>query len=111
VEQNLYFKIRVGVLREGVALPFDMYVQLGARHVHYLKQGDALSADKFSKFKDSDQFYVPLDQRATFKKFIFDSMNSENVNPTAKARILRDTSLALVEEKKKISTKRSVIQN
>lgn len=88
----------MGVLREGVALPFDLFVQLGSRYVHYLKQGDKLTTDKISKLKDSDQFYVPLDQRVIFKKFIFESMNSENVSPTAKARILRDTSLALVEE-------------
>lgn len=98
MEQNPYFQIRIGVLREGVALPFDLYVQLGSRHVHYLKQGDALTPDKLSKFKDSDQFYVPQDQKAAFKKFIFESMNSDTLEPKAKARILRDTSLALVEE-------------
>ncbi len=98
MEQNPYFQIRVGVLREGVALPFDVFVQLGNRHVHYLKQGDSLTPDKISKFKDSEQFFIPLDQRAAFKKFIFESMNSESVPVTAKARILRDTSLSLVEE-------------
>ncbi len=98
MEPNPYFQIRVGVVREGVALPFDLYIQLGSRHIHYLKQGNSLTPEKISKFKDSDQFYVPHDQRAIFKKFIFESMNSEHVSPTAKARILRDTSLALVEE-------------
>lgn len=98
VEESQYFQIRVGVLRSGAPLPFDVYVQLGSRHVHYLKQGDVLTDEKISKLKDSDQFSVPLTQRSSFKKFIFDSMNADDVQVSAKARILRDTSLALVEE-------------
>ena len=98
MDQVLYFQIRVGVLREGVSLPFDLFIQLGQRYVHYLKQGDSLTSEKISKFKHSDQFYVPLEQRKVFKNFVSDSMNSASVKPADKARILRDTSLALVEE-------------
>lgn len=98
MDQAVYFQIRVGVLREGISLPFDLFIQLGQRYVHYLKQGDSLNSEKISKFKHSDQFYVPMGQRAVFKKFVSDSMNSDTVKPIDKVRILRDTSLALVEE-------------
>lgn len=94
----MYFQIRVGVLREGISLPFDLFIQLGQRYVHYLKQGDSLNSDKISKFKHSDQFYVPMGQRPVFKQFVSDSMNSDSVKAIDKVRILRDTSLALVEE-------------
>jgi HD-GYP domain-containing protein (c-di-GMP phosphodiesterase class II) len=98
VESNKYFQVRIGVLRSGVSLPFDLHVQLGQRFVHYLKAGDMLTPEKISKFQDSDQFFVPTEQRPAFKNFIFESMNSETVDVKTKARILRDTSLALVEE-------------
>lgn len=63
-----------------------------------MRKGESLTADKISKLKHSDQFFVPVDQRSAFKGFIFSSMNQESLPVAAKARILRDTSLALVEE-------------
>jgi HD-GYP domain-containing protein (c-di-GMP phosphodiesterase class II) len=48
--------------------------------------------------KDSDQFFVPLAQRQAFKNFISEAMNQDNVSMESKAKILRDTSIALVQE-------------
>lgn len=98
METDSYFQIRVGTLLPETALPFDLYVSVNKKYIHYLPAGAKLSQEKISKFKGSEQFFVPMPQRQAFKNFISSSLNQENVPMEAKAKILRDTSIALVEE-------------
>lgn len=98
MEEKNYFQIRVGTLLPNRPIPFDLYVQLHQKFVRYLPLGETLSEEKISKLNSSDQFFVPSVQRPDFKKFIYASMNEENLETATKARILRDTSLALIEE-------------
>ena len=93
-----YFQIKVGVLLPDTPLPFDIYVSVNKKFIKYLPMGEQISQEKISKLKNSEQFFVPVEQRPAFKKFIFSSMNQEQLPVATKARILRDTSLALVEE-------------
>jgi HD-GYP domain-containing protein (c-di-GMP phosphodiesterase class II) len=107
VEATNYFQIKVGTLIPNTPFPFDLYVLVNGRHIHYLKQGEFLTLDKISKLSASEQFFVPLEQRQIFKNFVFASLNSSSIEVAVKARILRDSSLSLVEEiyeKKDIST-------
>lgn len=96
-EEN-YFKIRVGTLRAGISLPFDLFVSVNNKYIHYLHAGGSLTDEKIEKLRKSDQFFVPASQRQEFKNFIYSSMNEDGLEVAAKAMILRDTSLALVEE-------------
>jgi HD-GYP domain-containing protein (c-di-GMP phosphodiesterase class II) len=98
VEANNFFQIKVGTLIPNTPFPFDLYVLVNRRHIHYLKQGEFLTLDKISKLSASDQFFVPLEQRQLFKNFVFASLNATNIEVAVKARILRDSSLSLVEE-------------
>jgi HD-GYP domain-containing protein (c-di-GMP phosphodiesterase class II) len=97
-ENTPYFQIRVGTLLPDTALPFDLYVLVNKKYIHYQHSGGKISNEKLQKFKGSDQFFVPLAQRPAFKNFISTSMNQASVSIEAKAKILRDTSIALVEE-------------
>jgi HD-GYP domain-containing protein (c-di-GMP phosphodiesterase class II) len=107
VDANNFFQIKVGTLIPNTPLPFDLYVLVNQRYIHYLPQGKFLTMEKISKLSASEQFFVPLDQRQHFKSFIHTSLNQSNIEVPVKARILRDTSLSLVEEiyeKKDISS-------
>ena len=97
MNQN-YFNIRVGCLLPNKSLPFDLYVEIQGRHVHYLRAGDSLTPEKILKFDQSDKFHVPLNQREEYKDFIHGQMTTENLDPQTKATILRESSLTLVEE-------------
>jgi len=98
VTPSPYFQIKVGVLLPNTPLPFDIYVSVNKKFIRYLPVGEQLSEEKIFKLKNSEQFFVPVEQRPVFKNFIFESMNQEQLPVATKARILRDTSLALVEE-------------
>jgi len=93
-----FFNIRIGTLQANVALPFDLFVQIGGKQVHYLRQGDNLSKEKVTKFDASQQFHVPQDQRQIYKNFIHDCVSEEGLDVKTKANILRESSLSLVEE-------------
>ncbi|MBY0314758.1 MAG: HD domain-containing protein [Bdellovibrionales bacterium] len=98
MEENNYFQIRVGTLVPDRPIPFDLYIHLHGKYIHYLRIGEMLTNEKISKLNTSDQFFVPSAQRPDFKKFIYSSMNEASLETSTKARILRDTSLALIEE-------------
>jgi hypothetical protein len=46
-----YFPIRLGTLRPSVALPFDVYVPVAERPVHYLKKHEEPDVDRLAKLK------------------------------------------------------------
>ncbi len=98
VENDSYFQIRVGTLLPDAALPFDLYVLVNKKYIHYLPAGGKISQEKISKLKGSEQFFIPLPQRQAFKNFISSALNQDSVSVAAKAKILRDTSISLVEE-------------
>jgi putative nucleotidyltransferase with HDIG domain len=93
-----YFNVRVGCLSANTDLPFDLYVQIKGRPVHYLRAGDSISPEKLVKFANSDRFYIPSSQRQSFKDFIHGRLDDEGIHFKTKAEILRESSLSLVEE-------------
>ncbi|MCJ8278248.1 MAG: HD family phosphohydrolase, partial [Bdellovibrionales bacterium] len=93
-----FFNIRMGCLLPDKPLPFDLYVMLRGRHVHYIRAGDQLAQSKLAKFENSDKFFVPQSQRQSFKDFIHRELNEGEVAVEVKAEILRESSLSLVEE-------------
>lgn len=107
MEQENFFQIKVGTLIPDTPLPFDLYVLVNGRYIKYLPQGEFLTLDKISKLSVSDQFFVPTGQRQVFKTFIHSALAQDSIAVSVKARILRDTSMSLVEEiyeKKDISS-------
>jgi putative nucleotidyltransferase with HDIG domain len=77
-----------------------VFIFLDQKHLHYLRAGDSISAQKLQKFENQapEQFYVLADQRAAFKKYVHGRLRSEQVHSREKALILRESSLSLVEE-------------
>ncbi len=93
-----YFNVRVGCLTPEIPLPFDIYVQIQSRHVHYLRAGDSLKSEKIAKIGESSRFYIPSSQRQIFKDFIHRQLEDDEIEAKTKAEILRESSLSLVEE-------------
>jgi hypothetical protein len=85
-----YIKIRMASIHPSVAVPFDIYVYINNRHVHYLRTGDHLSADKIENFekKAPDSFFIRHADRAAYKKFIHQTLNSGKLDPKETAMIL-----------------------
>jgi putative nucleotidyltransferase with HDIG domain len=93
-----YFRIRVMTIIPTRPTTFDVYVMINGRHIHYLRAGEALSADKVKSLDRADVFYVPEEQRPLYKRYVFECMNEVDLGPALKAQILRESSLTLAEE-------------
>jgi len=95
-----YMKIRLNSLPPGQPIPFDLYVSIGGRFVHYLRAGDRMLAEKITKFesKAPESFYILAAERVRYQKFVHDALASEHLDTKQKALILRESTMVLVEE-------------
>ena len=95
-----HIKIRMASIHPSTAVPFDVYVHINGRYVHYLRSGDNLAADKIQNFekKAPDSFFIKVSDRQAYKDFIQQTLNDAKLNPKEKALILRESSFSLVEE-------------
>jgi putative nucleotidyltransferase with HDIG domain len=95
-----YIKIRLNSLYPKEPIPFDLYVLINNKQIHYLRAGDNLAEDKLVKLDTEapDSFYIQQGERAKFKKYIHENLNSKILTPREKAIMLRESSLTLIEE-------------
>lgn len=101
-EQDLsqYIKIRLHSLNAGSPIPFDLFVMINGKLIHYIRAGDRLTSEKLQKFEDKapDSFFLKSDKRPEYKKYVHDQLRSPELNSLQKAIMLRESSLTLVEE-------------
>lgn len=95
-----YTRIRLGSIPSNVPVPFDLFIQVGSRHVHYLRAGDQLSPEKKEQLikKAADHFFILSLEFPRFKSFINSLVGGDELKVAEKASVLRESSLALVEE-------------
>lgn len=95
-----YMKIRLNSLHPSEPVPFDIFVLINGKHIHYLRAGDALAAEKIENFEKRapDNFFIYAKERANYKKYIHDLMNSDHLGTRDKAIMLRESTMSLVEE-------------
>jgi len=98
--KNKYMKIRLNSLPPFRAIPFDLFIHIGDHHVHYLRAGDKLQAEKIVSFekKAPEAFYILAAERANYQKFVREGLMSDELDTKQKALILRESTMVLVEE-------------
>lgn len=100
-DSQRYFRIRVSTIRPDKELAFDMYVFVDQRMILYLKAGDRLSDAKITNLHAKDtgsSFYVRAEEKQAYRDWVREEMNSDLITPESKARILRESSLAMMED-------------
>lgn len=100
MEQKDCFRIRINSIHPSTPIPFDIFININNKLVHYLRAGDSLSIEKILNFeaKAQDLFYVPLSDRQKYKDYIHNRISSPQLSSIEKAVVLRESSIALVEE-------------
>jgi len=96
--ETRYFKIRVSTILPTRPTTFDLFIMINGRFVHYLRPGEVIKAEKIAALDRADVFYVPEEQRNSYKRYVFDRMNEVGIETQLKAQILRESSLTLAEE-------------
>lgn len=97
---DTFMKIRLNSLPPATPLPFDLYVSIAGRHIHYLRAGDKITANKLSKFesKAPDAFYIQAGDRGAYQDFVHAALVSDHLTTKQKALMLRESTMVLVEE-------------
>lgn len=95
-----YLKIRLHSLNPRKAIPFDLYVLINEKQIHYLRAGDKLPAEKIERFESRapDNFYIKESDRISYKKYVHDQLRGDGMGAKDKAIMLRESSLTLIEE-------------
>lgn len=96
-----YFRIRLTTIKSGDPTPFDLYIMIDGKIINYLKKGDALKEDRASilHFRDSgESFFVSNDQKEVYREYVKAMMNSSLIPNNQKANILRESSIAILED-------------
>ncbi len=95
-----YFKIQIGSFNADEEIPFDLFLTINEKQIHYLKAGDSLSEEKIAKFKTrlNNSVLIPMAQKKKYKEFIHNKMSSPDISTNEKAFLLRESSKSLIEE-------------
>ncbi len=96
-----YFRIRLSTVRPHLEVPFSIYLLVDGKIVTYLNEGDKLTNLKIDLLHSRDSgesFYVHNSQKQIYRDYVTGSMNSALISNDEKAVILRESSIAILEE-------------
>lgn len=100
MQDNDYLKIQIRSLSSNEEIPFDVFITINDKKVHYLKAGDKFEDTKITQFKKkaANSFFVKSDDKQKYKDFIQSKLSSSETTSGEKAQLLRDSSMSLIEE-------------
>lgn len=96
-----YFRIRLSTIRPDKKTTFDVYIHVDQKYIVYLRAGDRLSDGKIKSMhmRDTgDSFFVLVADKQKYQDWVKEEINSDLINPFEKAKILRESSVALMED-------------
>lgn len=101
MEPSSYFRIRLSTIRPDKVTTFDIYVYVDNKYILYVRAGGRLSDGKIQTLHDrdtGDSFFVLNEDKQKYHSWVREEMNSDLINPFEKAKILRESSVALMED-------------
>ena len=96
-----YFRIRLSTMRPEKVTDFGIYILIDNNYIPYLHAGDKISDSKIELLHSRDtgnSFFVKKEDRDKYRQWVRAEMNSSLINPFEKAKILRESSMAIMED-------------
>lgn len=96
-----YFKIRINTIVPGKPTTFDVFIGINGNYTLYLRAGDPIDREKIEQLVKKDMhgvFFVREFDRPAYKKYVHTQMTSTDLDVATKAKILRESSITLMEE-------------
>ena len=96
-----YFRIRLSTVQPSKEVPFDIYIYLDGKIITYLNQGQKLDNNRLETLHNKDSgesFYVHNNQKQIYRDYVKSTMNSDLISNDIKASILRESSIAILED-------------
>lgn len=96
-----FFRIRLSTVRAEKITTFNIYILIAGKFILYLRAGDKLGDGKIELLHQRDtgnSFFVKNEDRDTYRLWVREELNSSLITPEDKAKILRESSIALMED-------------
>ncbi len=96
-----YFRIRLSTIRPDKVTTFEIFLKIDNRLVTYRRVGDRIADEKIEQLHQRDtgnSFFIKLEDKEKYRLWVREEMNSDTLAPNEKARILRESSLAIMED-------------
>jgi len=96
-----FFRIRLSTLQPDTETPFDIYIHLDRKMVVYLNQGQKINSEKIKTLNEKDtgeSFFVADADKQLYRETVRNSMNSDFIQNSEKANILRESSISILED-------------
>lgn len=96
-----YFRIRLATIRPEKEVAFEIFVHIDKKYVLYAKPGDKLAQGKIELLHSRDtgeSFFVKIEDREKYRQWVREEMNSDLLTSLDKAKILRESSVAIMED-------------
>ncbi len=96
-----YFRIRLSTIRPNEPIPFDIFLHLDGKIINYARQGHSLTKEKvfsLNKKDSGESFFVAAANKQAYRDYVKNAMNSNLISNDEKAAILRESSIAILED-------------
>lgn len=96
-----YFRIRLSTIRPDKVTTFEIFVRVNNKMITYRRAGDKLADEKIELLHQRDNgnsFYIKAEDKEAYRLWVREEINSDLLNPQDKAKILRESSLAIMED-------------
>ncbi len=98
---NGYFRIRLSTIRPDKVTTFEIFLNIAGKMIIYRRAGDKLADEKIEELHKKDtgnSFFIRNEDKENYRLWVREEMNSDLITPDEKARILRESSLAIMED-------------
>ncbi len=97
-----HFPIRIGTLRPGHSVFFDVFILISEKYVHYLRSSDPFDADRLEKLKSKGvkKLYIRAEEEKNYLSYMeagLDSLKSAKMSKVQKGVIARDSMVTEAE--------------
>jgi putative nucleotidyltransferase with HDIG domain len=101
MEESPFFKVRINTIIAAKPIDFNLFVRVVGQNILYLRAGDYLTQDKVAQLSSKDSgnhFYVGEADRAKYRNYVRELINSDLLDVRQKSQILRESSMTIMEE-------------
>lgn len=101
MDVSQFFRIRLSTIRPDKKTSFDIYILIDNKMVLYRHAGESLFQDKIETLHSRDtgnSFFVKNEDKDTYRAWVKEEINSDTIDNRQKANILRESSLAIMED-------------
>lgn len=101
-----YIPVRLKTIRPDSQIHFDLYVKIGQKFVHYIRNNDEIEKNRIDNLKSKKvrKLFIPYDQEDNYLTYLdtgLDQLSSDKLNLDEKAELVHDSMVTAAENAEK----------